>query len=192
MTPTADLSILSLMTKATLVVQLVMLLLAVLSIGSWTAIFQKWFSIRRAKRETNDFEKQFWGGADLTRLFEIASNPRRKGGSEERIFEAGMSGRLDATNVLDAPITVITTIGLDHEAFLGNTIEKIAREKAGIIKRGTGARALRTIIEEVMLNIMYDIPSTARGVSSVVINEETVRERTEPLIIPTEELRKAS
>jgi len=91
MTPTADLSILSLMTKATLVVQLVMLLLAVLSIGSWTAIFQKWFSIRRAKRETNDFEKQFWGGGDLSRLFEIASNPRRKGGAQERIFEAGMS-----------------------------------------------------------------------------------------------------
>jgi hypothetical protein len=67
-----------------------MLLLAVLSIASWTAIFQKQFSIRRAKRETNEFEKQFWGGADLSRLFEIASNPRRKAGAEERIFEAGM------------------------------------------------------------------------------------------------------
>jgi len=52
------------------------------------------------------------------------------------IFEAGMGGRLDATNALDARVAVITTIGLDHEAFLGNTIEKIAREKAGIIKQG--------------------------------------------------------
>ena len=52
MTPTADLSILSLITKATVVVQLVMLLLAVLSIASWTAIFQKGFAIKRAKRET--------------------------------------------------------------------------------------------------------------------------------------------
>jgi biopolymer transport protein TolQ len=91
MTPTADLSILSLITQATLVVQIVMLLLAFLSIASWTAIFQKQFSIRRAKRETHDFEKQFWGGADLSRLYEIASNPRRKAGAEERIFEAGMS-----------------------------------------------------------------------------------------------------
>ena len=91
MTPTADLSILSLITQATLVVQIVMLLLAFLSIASWTAIFQKQFSIKRAKRETNDFEKQFWGGADLSRLYEIASNPRRKAGAEERIFEAGMS-----------------------------------------------------------------------------------------------------
>lgn len=107
MTPTADLSILSLMTQATLVVQLVMLLLAVLSIASWTAIFQKGFSVRRAKRETNEFEKQFWGGADLSRLFEIASNPRRKAGAEERIFEAGMSeylklrGRGEALAMLD-------------------------------------------------------------------------------------------
>ena len=107
MTPTADLSILSLITQATLVVQLVMLLLAFLSIASWTAIFQKQFSIKRAKRETNEFEKQFWGGADLSRLFEIASNPRRKSGAEERIFEAGMGeymklrGRGEALAMLD-------------------------------------------------------------------------------------------
>jgi biopolymer transport protein TolQ len=107
MTPTADLSILSLITQSTLVVQLVMLLLAFLSIASWTAIFQKQFSIRRAKRETNEFEKQFWGGADLSRLFEVASNPRRKAGAEERIFEAGMGeylklrGRGEALAMLD-------------------------------------------------------------------------------------------
>lgn len=75
---------------------------------------------------------------------------------------------------------------------LNFTPESLTAIAGEAIKRGTGARALRTIIEEVMLNIMYDIPSTARGVSSVVINEETVRERTEPLIIPTEDLRKAS
>ncbi len=51
------------------------------------------------------------------------------------VFEIGMGGRLDATNVLEAPLCVITKIDLDHQAFLGNTIAKIAREKAGIIKR---------------------------------------------------------
>ena len=91
MTPTADLSILSLLTKATVVVQLVMLLLAVLSIASWTAIFQKGFAIKRAKRETGAFESQFWGGAELSQLYQQASNPRRKSGALERIFEAGMS-----------------------------------------------------------------------------------------------------
>jgi biopolymer transport protein TolQ len=91
MIPTADLSILSLITKATVVVQLVMLMLALLSIASWTAIFQKGFGIKRAKRETEDFEKQFWGGAELSQLYQVASNPRRKTGALERIFEAGMS-----------------------------------------------------------------------------------------------------
>ncbi|UTR15473.1 bifunctional folylpolyglutamate synthase/dihydrofolate synthase [Salipaludibacillus sp. LMS25] len=51
------------------------------------------------------------------------------------LIEAGMGGRLDATNVLPSPIaTVITNVSYDHQAFLGNTIEKIAMEKAGIIK----------------------------------------------------------
>ena len=54
------------------------------------------------------------------------------------VFEVGMGGRLDATNVIDAPfVSVITTIGLDHTEFLGDTKEKIAGEKAGIIKKGT-------------------------------------------------------
>ncbi len=107
MTPATDLSILSLMTKATLVVQLVMLLLAVLSIASWTAIFQKGFAIKRAKRETEEFERQFWGGAELSQLYQQASNPRRKAGALERIFESGMSeflklrGRGDAQATLD-------------------------------------------------------------------------------------------
>ena len=91
MISTGDLSILSLITKATVVVQLVMLLLALLSIASWTAIFQKGFGIKRAKRETEEFEKQFWGGAELSQLYQVASNPRRKSGALERIFEAGMS-----------------------------------------------------------------------------------------------------
>lgn len=50
------------------------------------------------------------------------------------IFETGMGGRLDATNVVSPVLTMITSIGLDHMQFLGNTIEEIAAEKAGIIK----------------------------------------------------------
>jgi len=50
------------------------------------------------------------------------------------IFEIGLGGRLDATNVLKAPLVILTPIHLDHEAFLGNTIAKIAAEKAAIIK----------------------------------------------------------
>lgn len=53
------------------------------------------------------------------------------------ILEVGLGGRLDATNVIDHPaVTVITSIGLDHQQYLGDTIEEIAREKAGILKPG--------------------------------------------------------
>ncbi|MFT7045023.1 MAG: dihydrofolate synthase/folylpolyglutamate synthase, partial [Celeribacter sp.] len=53
------------------------------------------------------------------------------------LLEVGLGGRLDATNVIDKPaLTVITPISIDHTQFLGDTIEAIAGEKAGIIKRG--------------------------------------------------------
>ncbi|MEC7667752.1 MAG: folylpolyglutamate synthase/dihydrofolate synthase family protein [Pseudomonadota bacterium] len=53
------------------------------------------------------------------------------------LLETGLGGRLDATNVVETPaLTILTPISMDHEQFLGNTIAKIAGEKAGIIKRG--------------------------------------------------------
>ena len=52
------------------------------------------------------------------------------------VIEVGMGGRLDATNIITPLVSVITNIGLDHTQFLGNTLEAIAFEKAGIIKPG--------------------------------------------------------
>ncbi|MFP7672043.1 bifunctional folylpolyglutamate synthase/dihydrofolate synthase [Marivita sp. S0852] len=53
------------------------------------------------------------------------------------LLEVGLGGRLDATNVIDQPaLTIITPVSMDHEQFLGDTLAKIAGEKAGIIKRG--------------------------------------------------------
>ena len=52
------------------------------------------------------------------------------------IIETGLGGRLDATNIIDPILSVITNIGLDHQVFLGESIREIAKEKAGIIKRG--------------------------------------------------------
>lgn len=52
------------------------------------------------------------------------------------IIEVGMGGRLDSTNIIRPEISVITNIGLDHTAYLGDTFAEIAREKAGIIKEG--------------------------------------------------------
>jgi dihydrofolate synthase / folylpolyglutamate synthase len=52
------------------------------------------------------------------------------------VLEVGMGGRLDATNVVDPRVSVITDISLDHQMFLGNTVGEIAREKVGIIRPG--------------------------------------------------------
>ena len=52
------------------------------------------------------------------------------------VLETGLGGRLDSTNVVHPEISVITTISMDHSHILGDTIEKIAYEKAGIIKKG--------------------------------------------------------
>lgn len=57
--------------------------------------------------------------------------------AEYTLLEVGLGGRLDATNVIARPaLTVITPVSIDHEQFLGNTLAKIAGEKAGILKRG--------------------------------------------------------
>jgi dihydrofolate synthase/folylpolyglutamate synthase len=55
------------------------------------------------------------------------------------VLEVGLGGRLDATNIVDAPVAVVTGVALDHEAILGDTLGAIAREKAGIWKRGRRA-----------------------------------------------------
>ena len=57
-------------------------------------------------------------------------------GVDWAILEVGMGGRLDATNVIQPQITIINNVGFDHQEFLGFTLGRIAREKAGIIKQG--------------------------------------------------------
>ncbi len=72
--------------------------------------------------------------------------------------------------------------------FTDGALKQIAHEA---IQRSTGARALRTIIEEVMLNIMYEVPS-AKDVKKCLVSEETVKERIEPTLFTEAELRQAS
>jgi dihydrofolate synthase/folylpolyglutamate synthase len=55
------------------------------------------------------------------------------------VLEIGMGGRLDAVNVVDPDVSVVVSIGMDHQEYLGNTLEAIAREKAGIFRRGRPA-----------------------------------------------------
>jgi dihydrofolate synthase/folylpolyglutamate synthase len=61
----------------------------------------------------------------------------RSAGVQVAVIEVGLGGRLDSTNVLSPTVSVITTIGLDHQSYLGDTLGQVAYEKAGIIKPGT-------------------------------------------------------
>src|SRR4051794_13920756 len=83
-----DLSFVTLIIHASVIVQAVIVLLAVLSLWSWWQIFLKLFQLRRATRETNAFEDEFWKGGDLTELFQRATQAR-VGGGLEHIFTAG-------------------------------------------------------------------------------------------------------
>ena len=70
-------------------------------------------------------------------LFGMAVCAFADAGVEYAVLETGLGGRLDATSAVEHPeICAITSIGLDHTEYLGNTLEEIAREKAGIIRRG--------------------------------------------------------
>ena len=68
--------------------------------------------------------------------------------TEINIIETGLGGRLDSTNIIHPELSIITSIGLDHVAILGDTLEKIAKEKAGIIKENTPTLLGADILEE--------------------------------------------
>ncbi len=85
-----DMSILHLVLNASLVVQLVMLLLIVVSITSWAAIFRKLIALKRVKAINDVFEREFWSGTNLNDLFAAASQNARDAGPLERIFASGM------------------------------------------------------------------------------------------------------
>ena len=86
-----ELSFVSLIANASVLVQLVMLLLLAISIGSWTVIFRKLTQLREVARETERFEDDFWKDGDLGTLFEELRAGRRRSGALARIFEAGMT-----------------------------------------------------------------------------------------------------
>ncbi len=79
------------------------------------------------------------GGIDIT-YFEITTVAGllafARTPADYTLLEVGLGGRLDATNVITPELSVITPVSIDHEQFLGDTLAKIAAEKAGIIKRG--------------------------------------------------------
>jgi biopolymer transport protein TolQ len=85
-----DLSILHLVLNASFVVQAVMLLLVVVSVASWAAIFRKLFALNKITGLNDEFERDFWSGTSLNELFQSAAQNAKHSGPMERIFASGM------------------------------------------------------------------------------------------------------
>jgi len=96
---TQDLSILSLVMNASVLVQLVMLLLLGLSVASWTIIFRKGLALKAVRQDTERFERDFWSGGDLNTLLQGAMRNKEQAASLERIFESGMQEFLKGNEI---------------------------------------------------------------------------------------------
>ena len=88
---TKDLSFIYLIQNASVLVQLVMGLLLLVSLMSWWYIFLKMFAIRQAVRQSEVFEEAFWNNSDLNKLYQDVANERDDVGSMARIFAAGFT-----------------------------------------------------------------------------------------------------
>ena len=86
---TADLSLLELVLNASILVQLVMLILLIASLVSWTMIFRKHSTLKRARFAADDFEDQFWSGQDLVSVFNRINAHSYEATGMERIFHSG-------------------------------------------------------------------------------------------------------
>ncbi len=108
-----------------------------------------------------------WHPSFFEMLTAMAFEYFARSGVEIAVLEVGMGGRLDATNVIEPVVAVVTDIALDHQKFLGNTIGEIAREKAGVIRQGGVVVTLPQHPEanEVLGNTMLE--RDARAVSAV-------------------------
>lgn len=94
----------------------------------------KQFVMGFVKKHKTFFEEQQLSFFEMTVGMAFTSFAKEK--VDIAIIEVGLGGRLDATNIITPELSIITNIGMDHTQFLGDTLEKIATEKAGIIKEG--------------------------------------------------------
>jgi biopolymer transport protein TolQ len=102
-----DLTIVSMIVNASIVVKAVMAVLVLASLFSWTYIFMKVFALARAKRQAEDFEREFWSGSDLVGLYQRAAGGRYVAAGMERIFEAGFKEFLKLKGRAGADVTAL-------------------------------------------------------------------------------------
>jgi biopolymer transport protein TolQ len=104
---TQDLSLLTLVTQASIPVKVVLGLLLLASMMSWWYIFLKLFVLKRATTLTGSFEKEFWGGGDINAMFQRIAAERDQSGALELIFEAGFREFLKLRKQAGVTVSVI-------------------------------------------------------------------------------------
>jgi len=114
----------------------------------------------------------------------LALEAFREAAVDIAVLEVGLGGRLDATNAVEPVLSVITSIDLDHQQYLGDTIELIAAEKAGVIKPGvsivlgSNADAVRAVIGRVAHDVGSRLIYAPDGVSTRVAMQDGVTSMT--------------
>jgi len=108
------------------------------------------------------------------------------GRADVTILEVGLGGRLDATNAIAAPVAVVTGIAMDHEAILGDTLEKITAEKAGIFK--PGQRVVIGASGEAVAQPWLEAAARTAGAAAITV--VTSAEHVPPVALPGEHQRR--
>ena len=116
----------------------------------------------------NDARPTFFEAATLLALLHF-----RQTQCDLVLWETGMGGRLDATNIVNPQLSILTNVALDHQRWLGNTIPEIAREKAGIIKPNIPSLSASThsAAEQVIRNQSAKMQSQHRHLTSKTIQQ---------------------
>jgi dihydrofolate synthase/folylpolyglutamate synthase len=144
------------------------------SAGSFAAAFDEMHECaeRLLRQERIDLHPTYFESVTAMALLLF-----REQRAEEVVLEVGLGGRLDATNVVSPELCVITPVDFDHEAFLGKSLEAIAGEKAGILKRGAPAVFARqrpeadTVLEARAAELGIPVTRSAEmGISDIVVH----------------------
>lgn len=98
------------------------------------------------------------------------------------ILEIGLGGRLDAVNIIDPDVSVITTIGLDHQQFLGDTLECIAREKAGVMRCGRTTWSNASNVASILAQSAKELSANIRFMDEVADRDKVMLPESNVLI----------
>lgn len=127
-------------------------------------------AVEQARRCETDISLTYFEAGTLCALWCLA-----RAGLDMLVLEVGLGGRLDAVNIVDADVAVVTTIALDHAGFLGRDIAQIGREKAGIFRPGRpavlGSEGLPSSVEGTAANLLAPVYTLGKAFSRTAVEQ---------------------